>query len=200
MPGTLGPALHYLDGSERLYWLAKLEGADTTMHTHPFVDGTLNRIDTIVAQGGRGEKNPFILGKSQTLRSLAMLRECSAAKVAQLDATQVIPVWRVTTLEFLDQSPSNGGVSAKLSSAWGPVANQGVTFTVENSSDDPRGHGRDKGNPQEICVAKTNAEGIATCSSVRKDALPFDTVVARFEGATVPDHVDLPSTSSGSAR
>jgi glyoxylase-like metal-dependent hydrolase (beta-lactamase superfamily II) len=194
MPNSIDPALQYLDGSERLYWLAKSEGADGTMHTHPFVDGSLNHVDTIAAQGRK--ENPFILGKSQTLRSLAMLRECSAAKVAQVDATAIIPVWRVTTIEFLHRSPSEDRVSVKLSSAWGPVANHGVTFTVEDSSDDSRGHGRDKGSSQEICVAKTNAEGIAACSRVRKDLRPFDTVVATFEGAAVPDYVDLPSTAS----
>jgi len=188
MPGTVAAARQYLDGAERLYALSEAVGSEGTIHTHAFVDGSLVHVDEIIAAGGRRDPNPFILGEAQTLRSLAMLRECSAAKVAQLDATALIPVWRVTTIEFAEHSPSPHFLSARVASAWGPVVGKPVTFTV--------------GDDGEACVATTDADGVATCDV---DSLPRrigrdDIVTASFAGAAglAPggQYVDLASSVS----
>lgn len=184
MPSSLTQARQYLDGAERFYNLAKTAGADGTMHTHPFVDGSLIHVDAI-ASGGR-TPNPFILGKSQTLRSLSILRECSAAKVAQLDATAIIPVWRVTTVELVPQSTSNTSFAARLQSAWGPIAGQSITFTFTNTN--------------ATCAGVTDVTGTAVCNSPPGGLQSNDSVTASFAGAVGSDsggeHVNLSSFAS----
>ena len=181
MPTTLAPARQYLDGAERLYALARDQNVDGTMHTHPFVDGSLQHIDSIQASGRAN--NPFLLGNAQTLRSLAILRECAAAKVAQLDATALIPEWRVTTVEFLEGGPTPVSMSARVRSGWGPVQGQQVTFSVGESG--------------AACVATTDASGVATCNSLPRPLRPGkDVVRASYAGWVSQSYVDLPSTSS----
>lgn len=181
MPNTAAQARQYLDGTERLYALSAQMGIDGTLHTHPFVDGSLQHIDRIAAEGRK--PNPFLIGTSKALRSLAMLRECAAAKVAQLDAAANIPVWRVTTLAFEAKSPSPNSLAARVTSAWGPVAGQEVAFSVE-----PTGA---------ACIAVTNADGVAACGTLPRPLRPGkDKVTATFAGAVGPDHVDLASSAS----
>jgi glyoxylase-like metal-dependent hydrolase (beta-lactamase superfamily II) len=181
MPNTAALARQYLDGAERLYALSAAEGADGTLHTHPFADGSLQHIEQIAANGRW--PNPFILGTPKTLRSLAILRQCAAAKVAQLDATSSIPVWRVTTLEFEPRSPSPISLAARVTSAWGPVVGQEVTFSV--------------GHTGAACVAVTNADGVAHCSVRPRPLRPGkDKVTATFAGSAGPGYVDLASSAS----
>ena len=128
---------------------------DGTIHTHPFADGSLAKLDAIAA-GTTGGKNPFVMGNASTLRSLSILRECSAAKVNALDATVVNPVWLTTTVEVVasrnTSSGSNSNVAGmvRVSDPYGPVANGVVTLSVEGSADK--------------CTATTDATGVASCA------------------------------------
>lgn len=187
-PNTLPLAKQYLDGSERLYLLAKSENVDGTIHTHPFVDGSLAKVDAIAA-GTTGGKNPFLMGNASTLRSLSILRECSAAKVNALDATVINPLWLTTTVEAVASSvdsPAGGNrnVSAKLrvSDPYGPVANVPVTLSVGGSSDS--------------CTATTDASGVAACGFLTTQATQGRSVTAAFGGSTSTDKVRLSSSAS----
>lgn len=74
---TVPGSRNYLDGTERIYRLARDQKVDGTFHTHPFVDGSLRHINQIQANG-LGAQNPFLIGNDNALRSLAVLRSCAA--------------------------------------------------------------------------------------------------------------------------
>lgn len=187
-PNTVPLARQYLDGSERLYQLAKAENVDGTIHTHPFVDGSLAKVDAIAA-GTTGGRNPFLIGNASTLRTLSVLRQCSAAKVNALDATAVNPVWLTTTVEAVGSSiASSGGgnrnVSAKVrvSDPYGPVANASVRLSLSGGT--------------EQCTATTDATGAAACGFLTTAATAGKTLKVDFEGATSATKVWLSSAAS----
>lgn len=187
-PTTVPLAKQYLDGSERLYQLAKSENVDGTIHTHPFVDGSLAKVDAI-ANGTAGGKNPFLIGNASTLRSLSILRECSAAKVNALDATVVNPLWLTTTTEAmvssrLSSGGGNSNVSAKLRvrDPYGPVANAPVTLSLTGGS--------------ESCTATTDADGVAACGFLTEQTTQGRSVTASFDGNTSTSKVWLSSATS----
>jgi glyoxylase-like metal-dependent hydrolase (beta-lactamase superfamily II) len=186
-PTTLPLTKQYLDGSERLYQLAKSANVDGTIHTHAFVDGSLKKVDAIRA-GTTGGKNPFILGNASTLRSLSILRECSAAKVNSLDATIVNPVWLTTTTQAVASaqlSPlgGNSNVSAKVrvNDPYGPVANVPVTLSLSGGT--------------ESCTATTDSTGVAACGFLTKVATSGRVVTAAFQGSTSATKVRLTSAA-----
>ena len=185
-PTTLPLAKQYLDGSERLYQLAKSENVDGTIHTHPFADGSLAKIDAIT-KGTTGGKNPFLIGNASALRSLSILRECSAAKVNSLDATVINPVWLTTTTEAVASRLNSGGntnVSAlvRVRDPYGPVANATVTLSLSGSS--------------ESCTATSDATGVASCGFLTTQAVQGGSVTASFGGTTSASKVRLASTAS----
>jgi hypothetical protein len=187
-PTTLPLAKQYLDGAERTYQLAKSENADGTIHTHPFVDGSLAKVDAIKA-GTTGGKNPFLIGNASTLRSLSVLRECSAAKVNSLDATVINPVWLTTTVEAVGSSivSSAGGnrnVSAKvrLSDPYGPVGNAKITLNLQGSTD--------------TCTATTDALGTASCGLLTTQPTAGKTLLVNFAGTSSSAKVWLSSSAS----
>jgi hypothetical protein len=187
-PNTLPLAKQYLDGAERVYQLAKSENADGTIHTHPFADGSLARVDAF-ARGSTGGKNPFLLGNASTLRSLSILRECAAAKVNALDATVINPVWLTTTVEAVassltSEAGSNRNVSAKVrvTDPYGPVANVPVTLTLAGGT--------------ESCTATTSANGEASCGFLTTQATQGQSVTASFTGSASTDKVRLASSSA----
>jgi glyoxylase-like metal-dependent hydrolase (beta-lactamase superfamily II) len=154
MPTTLGPAKQYLDGAERLWQLAKAQRIDGTLHTHPFVDGSLHKVDAIRANPSA--PNPFLIGHADAMRSLSMLRECAAAKVGQLDASARSPLWRFTRTEItgVKTAPAGTGndlvaVAARVTQPFAVVSGGSVRFEVAGT-----GHG---------CTATTDAAGIASC-------------------------------------
>jgi len=186
-PTTLALAKQYLDGTERTYQLAKAENVDGTIHTHPFVDGSVAKVDAIAA-GTTGGKNPFLIGNASTLRSLSILRECSAAKVNSLDATVINPVWLTTTVEAVSSSTrsdrgSNRNVSAKvrLSDPYGPVSNAAVTLSLNGGGS---------------CTATTDAAGVAACGFLTTQETAGKAVTASFDGRTSTAKVWLSSAAS----
>lgn len=191
-PTTLPLARQYLDGAERTYQLAKAENVDGTIHTHPFVDGSLARIDAIRA-GSAGTQNPFLIGNASTLRSLSVLRECSAAKVNALDATIVNPVWLTTTVEAagssVDSSEGNNrNVSAvfRVSDPYGVVANARVTLQVDGVS--------------ETCSATTDSSGTASCGFLTTQATAGKVLRVSFEGSSSAAKVWLGSSAEVALR
>lgn len=187
MPNAVATARQYLDGSERLYKLSVEKKIDGTMHTHPFVDGSLAKIDAL-RNSPNPDRNPFLIGNSLALRSLATLRECSAAKLAQVDATARNPVWNTTTTEVTQASFAGSNavalVSATVRNPYGWLQNGKVTFTAA-----PRG---------ETCTAYTDARGEARCSLSTSGAT---SVRAEFAGFTLADGaVQLASGSSAAFR
>lgn len=187
-PTTLPLAWQYLDGSERTYQLAKAENVDGTIHTHPFVDGSLKKIDALAAGATTGN-NPFLIGNASTLRSLSVLRECSAAKVNALDATAVIPVWLTTTVEAVGGSVTssyggNRNVSGqvRLSDPFGPVPNATVKLSLSGGTD--------------RCTATTDAAGVAACGFLTTRNTAGATLQVDFEGSTTTSKVWLSSAAS----
>lgn len=187
-PNTLPLAKQYLDGAERVYQLARSENVDGTIHTHPFVDASLAKVDAF-ARGSTGGKNPFLLGNASTLRSLSILRECAAAKVNALDATVINPVWLTTTVEAVassltSEAGSNRNVSARVrvNDPYGPVANVPVTLTWAGGT--------------EGCTATTGADGEASCGFLTTQATQGHGVTASFPGSTSADKVRLASSSA----
>ncbi len=189
-PNTAPLAKQYLDGTERLYQLARSEKADGTIHTHPFADGSLAKVDAI-ANGTTGGKNPFLMGNASTLRSLSILRECAAAKVNALDATVVNPLWLTTTTEAVASSTLSAGggtsnVSAKVRvlDPYGPVANATVTLNLAGGKDG------------DSCTATTDAQGVAACGFLTTQATQGRAVTASFAGDTSTSKVWLSSAAS----
>lgn len=183
LPGNVAGIYNYLNSTERVYAMLKRLKVDATSNPHISWDGSRDRIRQIQAEG-RKTPSQFLIGNERLLRGFAIIRECTASRLAQLDATFTAPTWRVSALEFLAASPANGRVAARLSNGWGPLANQTVTFTAEGSG--------------AACTAVTDAAGVATC---RTPFGPFsngvDKITALFAGATAADAVDLGSERTG---
>lgn len=187
-PTTLPLSQAYLDGSERLYQLAKNENVDGTIHTHPFVDGSLAKLDAI-NKGSTGGKNPFLIGNANTLRSLSILRECSAAKVNSFDATLVTPTWLTTRTELvasrkLSPNGANANVSGlvRVTDPYGPVANAPVKLTMAGAS--------------ESCSATTDANGVASCAFLTSQTASGAAVTAQFTGTRSSSQIELASSTT----
>ena len=187
-PTTLPLAKQYLDGAERLYLLAKAENVDGTIHTHPFADGSLAKLDAI-NKGSTVGKNPFLIGNASTLRSLSILRECSAAKVNALDTTVVNPIWLTTTAEMVASrisygagNPVNVSGLVRVSDPYGPVAKGNIQISVDGAS--------------ESCTATTDSNGVASCAFLSAAATPGAALTVKFAGTTAADKLQLPSTKS----
>lgn len=182
MPTTINEARNYLNGTERTYPLARAEGVVGSIHPHPVFDGSQRNMVAINASG-MPASNPFVIGTEKMLRAVAILRQCSAANVANVDATANVPVWRVTRLELPTDGPRTNDISARVTSAWGPLFNRTVKFTGSPSG--------------KTCSATTNDVGIARCTTTTENAFPrTDTVTAVFDGAEASGFVELPSTAT----
>ena len=183
MPTTISGSRNYLDGVERTYALAKVMNAEASFHPHPVFDGSKRNLNDINANG-LSSPSQFAIGNERILRGLAILRQCSAANVARVDSTALVPVWRVTSIDF---APSPENISAKVSSDWGPVPFQQVTFTSESTGAQ--------------CVATTDEQGVARCNGNLHPLRPFkDKVTATFAGAQSPAYVDLGSTKTATVQ
>ena len=178
VPRTMDTALQYLEGMELQYEAARTLGATGTIHTHPLSDGTLRQINSVNATGA--DDPNFILGQERTLQAAAIWRECAAARIAELDPSADIPVWRATNLELPDRKPLTRQLSATVGSPWGPVAGQTVTF---------------RAGTEVACAAGTDSSGVAECKS-DKPIKPHQDVTATFEGNEGQDYVNLPSTAA----
>lgn len=178
VPQTIETAHQYLSGMELQYKAARRLGATGTIHTHPLSDGTLRQINSVNATGA-GDPD-FILGNDRTLRAAAIWRECAAARVAELDPSADIPVWRATSVALPARKPLTRQLSATVGSPWGPVVGEIATFRV---------------GTKVACEAVTNSNGMAKCKS-GKPIRPHQEVRVTFDGNEGQGYVNLPSTSA----
>jgi glyoxylase-like metal-dependent hydrolase (beta-lactamase superfamily II) len=190
LAGTEAAARQYLDGTERLYKLSQQQAIDGTIHTHPFVDGSLAHLDEIKANG-LGTKNPFLIGKENALRSLTVLRNCAAARVAQINTTAVLPEWRFSTIQaaatwIKSQASNNLSASARVNSPFGAVNSGTLTFTFAPG--------------KEQCTANIDAAtGVATCT-VSSTSTTQQQVSVSYAGANTDTLVNLPATGSAEVK
>ena len=182
MPGNKAAADSYMHGVERTYTLAKKEGVTASLQAHPVFDGTLRFMGEI-NENGLSKPSQLVIGQERILQGLAILRQCSSANAAKVDATTLYPVWRVSKLELPTGGPRVDDVSARVTNGWGPVANAAVTFTARPSG--------------KSCTATTNEKGIARCEQHEGDRFDAaDTVTANFDGSDSTNYVDLPTTAT----
>lgn len=179
MPGNKAAADNYLYSVERTYTLSKQEGVTASMQNHPIFDGTLRFMGEI-NQNGLSKPSQLVIGQERIQQGLAILRQCSAANAAKVDATTLIPVWRVTRLELPTGGPRVNDVSARVTSGWGPVVAKTVTFTASPSG--------------KSCTATTNDAGVARCAA--PGFATTDEVTATFAGADGAGFADLPSSAT----
>lgn len=183
MPGNKAAADNYLYSVERTYTLAKAEGVTASMQNHPVFDGTL-RLMGEINQNGLSKPSQLVIGQERILQGLAILRQCSAANAAKVDPATPLPVWRVAKLEQPTGGPTNRDVSARLTTGWGPVAGQTVTFTSKTSN--------------QTCTATTNDVGVARCAADVSSKMTLgEEVTASFAGASITGATILPVSSAG---
>lgn len=173
MTSSVPDVAQYLDSIERTYSLAKEMKVSGVMTPHIYWDGTMLKVDEIIAKG-RSNPGQFIFGEQTVLRQLAVARECSAAWLTRLDATRSLPIWRFNSLEW-NGDPNLIKASVKLRNGWNQVAGQTIKFSVEGSNTS--------------CTATTDGNGIATCET----NFPSGNLVAEYAGAKSNQFVDLPA-------
>lgn len=181
MSSTSIPAVaNYLDSIERTYVMVKALNVAGVMTPHIYWDGEGEKMREIIATG-RTNPSQHVYGHESVVRQMVVARECSAAWLSRLDATAVLPVWRYNTMEFVGGAPTPTKVAAKVKNGWGPLANQRVRFSVDETG--------------ASCTATTDANGVASCD-VRPLRPHKDRITARFEGAETVDFVDLPAEAT----
>jgi hypothetical protein len=169
----------YLDSIERTYVMVKALNVEGVMTPHIYWDGEGEMMRRILATG-RTNPSQHVYGHEKVVQQMVIARECSAAWLARLDATAVLPVWRYNTIEYIgDPTPTN--VKAKVQNGWGPLVNQKVKFSVAETG--------------ASCTAMTDAHGIASCA-VRPLRPHTDRLSATFEGAESAQFIDLPATTA----
>jgi glyoxylase-like metal-dependent hydrolase (beta-lactamase superfamily II) len=178
IPDEVPGQLDYLDSVERTYPLIRAMNVQGGMHPHPHWDGTIVRLNEIIANG-RSSPGQYIYGNDTMLRRVAVIRECAAAQLIKTGFTGAIPVWRVNKIEFLPGSPTVNNIAARLTSGWGPTTNQSVTFATQTGAS---------------CAAVTDSGGFASCAL--HPLRTGDKVTASFAGAESSDFVDLPADAS----
>jgi glyoxylase-like metal-dependent hydrolase (beta-lactamase superfamily II) len=181
MSSTSIPAVaQYLDSIERTYVMAKALRVDGVMTPHIYWDGEGAKMREILASG-RSNPSQHIYGHESVMRQLVVARECSAAWLTRLDATAVLPVWRLNKLEFVNGAPTPNKVQARLQNGWGPLANQKLKFSVAETG--------------ASCTATTDSSGVASCT-VHPLRPHKDRLVVSFAGANNTEFVDLPAETS----
>jgi glyoxylase-like metal-dependent hydrolase (beta-lactamase superfamily II) len=175
MTSSIPQVAQYLDSIERTYAMAKELHVDGVMTPHIYWDGEGAKMREIIATG-RTNPSQHVYGHDNVMRQLVVARECSAAWLTRLNSSAVLPVWRYHTLDFVGGNPTPTKVAARLASAWGPNANQEVTFSVAETG--------------ASCTATTGADGVASCD-IRPLRPHKDKVTASFAGAQTADFVDL---------
>jgi glyoxylase-like metal-dependent hydrolase (beta-lactamase superfamily II) len=181
MSSTSIPAVaNYLDSIERTYVMVKALNVAGVMTPHIYWDGEGEKMREIIATG-RTNPSQHVYGHESVVRQMVVARECSAAWLSRLDATAMLPVWRYNTMEFVGGAPTPTKVAAKVKNGWGPLANQRVRFSVDETG--------------ASCTATTDANGVASCD-LRPLRPHKDRITARFEGAETMDFVDLPAEAT----
>lgn len=180
MTNTIPQVAQYLDSIERTYVMAKALHVDGVMTPHIYWDGEGEKLRDIIANG-RTNPSQHVYGHDSVVRQMVVARECSAAWLTRLDATAVLPVWRLNTIEFVGGNPTPTKVAAKVTNGWGALSGQKVTFSVAETG--------------ATCVATTDADGVASCD-VRPLRPHMDRLTATFAGAQRADFVDLPAEAT----
>lgn len=179
MTSSIPDVAKYLNSIERTYAMAAALNVDGVMTPHIYWDGEGVKLDEINATG-RTNPSQNIYGHESVMRQLVVARECSAAWLTKLDSTQVLPVWRLNTITFLD-NPTPTRLAAKVQNGWGPLAGQKVDFSVAETG--------------AACTATTNADGVASCE-IHPLRPHKDQVTASFSGAQNADFIDLPAETT----
>ncbi|RQR23740.1 MBL fold metallo-hydrolase [Burkholderia sp. Bp9142] len=183
-PSTLSLAQQYQDSVERMYSLAATNKISGTIQAHAFIDGSLAKLDSLTKNpASYSTANPFLIGNALAMRSLAVVRECAAAKVAQLNTSASIAAWHVTQIRTTAAAQSGAVLaSAVVSNPFGYLQNASVKFTVS-----PTG---------ESCTAYTNSSGQASCTLTPTSTSGI-TVTAAFSQANLADgSVELASSGT----
>jgi glyoxylase-like metal-dependent hydrolase (beta-lactamase superfamily II) len=180
MGNSIPAVTSYLDSIERTYVMVKALNVEGVMTPHIYWDGEGEKMREILANG-RTNPSQHVYGHEKVAQQMVIARECSAAWLTRLDATAVLPVWRYNTIEFVDGAPTPTKVAAKVLNGWGPLVNQKVKFSVEETG--------------ASCTGTTDTNGVASCD-VRPLRPHRDRITAKFEGAETADFVDLPAESS----
>jgi len=90
--GFMGGLNQFEHSVERLRKLSQEAGADGTINTHPFVDGSTRKLGERAA-AGEGAANPFVLGKDKVARYYSMFLSClRAAKLRPLEPMSLPPM------------------------------------------------------------------------------------------------------------
>lgn len=76
--GFMGGLNQFEASVERLQKSSEEAGADGTINTHPFVDGSTRKLGEVAA-AGKGAANPFVLGKDKVNRYYDMFLSCLRA-------------------------------------------------------------------------------------------------------------------------
>lgn len=180
MTNSIPQVAHYLDSIERTYAMVKALHVDGVMTPHIYWDGEGEKMREILANG-RSKPSQHAYGHESVVRQMVVARECSAAWLSRLDATVVLPVWRLNRIDFVDGAPTPTKVMAKVHGGWGPLAGRKVRFAVEETG--------------ATCTATTDASGVASCD-MRSLRPHKDRLTATFEGATTAEFVDLPASTT----
>jgi glyoxylase-like metal-dependent hydrolase (beta-lactamase superfamily II) len=176
MGNSIPAVANYLDSIERTYAMVKALNVEGVMTPHIYWDGEGEKMREILATG-RTNPSQHVYGHEKVVQQMVIARECSAAWLTRLDATAVLPVWRYNTIEFVGD-PTPTSVAARVRNGWGPLANQTVRFSVDDTG--------------ASCTATTDSNGVASCS-VRPLRPHKDRISATFEGAETTEFVDLPA-------
>lgn len=179
MTSSIPQVAQYLDSIERTYSMADVLHVEGVMTPHIYWDGEGAKLDEINATG-RTNPSQHIYGHDSVMRQLAVARECSAAWLTRLDSTMVLPTWRYNTVSFVG-NPTPTNVAARVTNGWGPLANQQVTFKVDDAG--------------ASCTATTNNDGVASCP-VRPLRPHQDQLTASFAGASSAEFIDLPAQAT----
>ncbi|MDG2002279.1 MAG: MBL fold metallo-hydrolase [Novosphingobium sp.] len=92
--GFMGGLRQFEASVERLRQISQEAGADGTINTHPFVDGTTRKLGEIAAAGEEaGAANPFVLGSDKVSRYYSMFLSClRAAALRPMGAIELPPM------------------------------------------------------------------------------------------------------------
>mgnify|MGYP003575838905 CR=1 FL=1 len=175
----------YLRSTEALYDLILETGADISVGSHSFFDGSDARMDEVDAIGGYDKQpnNPMIQGTDQVALSFAILRECTAALLGRADPAAKSASWLPTQTEFYAAVRRGSGavsVAARVSNAYSVVQGGKVTFSVANGV--------------ASCEATTDAAGVATCDLPNVGAAT--SLKASFQRLSSTTEVNLASSAS----
>lgn len=184
-PSNPAALTQYMLSAEAMYDLVLQTGADISVGSHPFFDGSDVRMDEVDAIGGYDKQpnNPMIQGTDAVALSFAILRECTAALLGRADQTAKSATWLPTQTEFYAAVKRGSGtvsVAARVSNAYKVVQGGKVTFSATDGT--------------ASCEATTDAAGVASCDLPNVGAAR--SLKASFQRLSSTSEVNLASSAS----